>query len=282
MTLSLLSIFAFAATGAAAGLIGALVGIGGGIIIVPTLVLFFGLDIKVAVAASLVSIVASSTSAGSVYVGKGLANMRLAMILEVATTLGGISGGLIALWIAPNLVSGIFGALLLVIAGLMLKTSSPRAVVLPLPNTGPRALTGVYFDEYQKKTVEYTIVGIPFGCGVSYFAGILSGLLGIGGGFIKVPAMNLGMNVPMIVATATSNFMIGVTAISSLFVYFARGYVQPLVAAPIAVGVVGGAFIGTKISSKISPLLLKRVFSVILFLIAVQMLLRATGVLGGS
>lgn len=279
MILTFTTVLAFAVAGLFAGIVGALVGVGGGIIVVPTLVIGFGVDIKIAVAASLVAVVASSTAAGSVYLGKGLSNMRLAMILEVATTLGGICGGLLAVMIAPDLVSRIFGGLLIVVAGLMLrdtlkkKEESETAHVTP----GPHSLTGTYYDEFKKRPISYTVVRLPLGIVVSYFAGILSGLLGVGGGFVKVPAMNMGMNVPMKVASATSNFMIGVTAISSLFVYFARGFVQPLIAAPVAIGVVGGAFIGTKIAAKISPTLLKRVFAVLLFFIALNMIYRSLG-----
>lgn len=282
MTLTLATVFALAASGLLAGAVGALVGVGGGIIVVPTLVIGFGVDIKIAVASSLVAVVASSTAAGSVYVGKGLSNMRLAMVLEVATTLGGICGGLLAVWIAPDLVSGLFGLLLIVVAGLMLRDTlrgRPEAAVQAIA-PGARSITGVYHD--RGRDIPYTVVRLPLGIAVSYVAGILSGLLGVGGGFVKVPAMNMGMNVPMKVATATSNLMIGVTAISSLFVYLARGFVQPLVAAPVALGVVGGALIGTRIAARISPTLLKRVFAVLLFLIAVQMMLRGTGVVGGD
>ncbi|MBX3016825.1 MAG: sulfite exporter TauE/SafE family protein [Bdellovibrionaceae bacterium] len=283
MVLSISTLLALTASGLLAGLVGALVGVGGGIIVVPTLVIGFGLDIKIAVAASLVAVVASSTAASSVYVGKGLSNMRLGMILEVATTLGGICGGLLAVWIAPDLISMIFGALLVFIAGLMLRDSLRPKTETPVLAASSHAssLGGEYYDDFQKRTIAYNVRRLPLGFAVSYFAGILSGLLGVGGGFIKVPAMNMGMNVPMKVATATSNLMIGVTAISSLFVYFARGFVQPLIAAPVAVGVVGGALLGTKIAARISPKMLKRVFSILLFFIAIQMILRSAGVLGG-
>nr|HRO67565.1 sulfite exporter TauE/SafE family protein [Pseudobdellovibrionaceae bacterium] len=292
MEISVPIILALGVSGAFAGLLGAVLGIGGGIVIVPSLVLFFGFDIKIAVACSLVSVVASSTSASSVYVGKGLANMRLGMLLEVATTLGGIAGGLLALVIAPNLLSGIFGVVMVGIAILTFRKREASAA-LPTevtPALGEAAaavssgsmdagsvsvpdgfLSGVYYDAYRKASVHYRVRNLPLGGAISFVAGVLSGLLGVGGGFMKVPAMNLGMGVPMKVAAATSNFMIGVTAISSLFVYFAKGLVVPLIAAPVALGVVGGALVGTSVAQKISPGSLKKIFAVVLILVAVQM-----------
>lgn len=294
MLIEFATVGALAAAGLCAGAIGALVGVGGGIIVVPTLVIGFGLDIRIAVASSLIAVVASSTAAGSVYVGKGLSNMRLAMFLEIATTLGGISGGLIAVYVSAGSIAAVFGALLIIVAALMVRDTfaSPRragdALNSSIPELGDSATSGPagqmdgdFYDEYEKRHVHYRVRRLPLGFGISYLAGILSGLLGVGGGFMKVPAMNMGMHVPMKVATATSNFMIGVTAVSSLFVYFARGYVHPLIAAPVAVGVVGGALFGTRIAARISPVQLKRVFAVLLILIALQMMINGGGMSGG-
>ncbi|MBX3040373.1 MAG: sulfite exporter TauE/SafE family protein [Bdellovibrionaceae bacterium] len=285
MEIGIPTILALAASGALAGLLGAVLGIGGGIVIVPTLVLLFGFDIKIAVACSLVSVVASSTSASSVYVGKGLANMRLGMLLEVATTLGGIAGGFLALILSPNLLSGIFGVVMIGIAIVTFRktessASIPAAAVEGAPSApedSPGYLSGTYYDAYRKSLIHYKVWNIPFGGLISFVAGVLSGLLGVGGGFMKVPAMNIAMGVPIKVAAATSNFMIGVTAISSLFVYFAKGFVYPLVAAPVALGVVGGALVGTSVAQKISPWILKKIFAVVLVVIALQMVLKAWG-----
>lgn len=285
MILSVPVVLALVTSGALAGLLGALVGIGGGLIVVPVLVLGFGLDIKIAIASSLIVVVASSTASGSVYVGKGLTNLRLGMLLEVATTIGGITGGLIAVYISPSTISGMFAVLMVVTCLLILRTKD--SVKIPEETAGNSVksgregagkLSGSYFDPYLKSVVQYEVTNVPLGSFISFFAGILSGLLGVGGGFIKVPAMALGMKVPMKVAAATSNFMIGVTAVSSLFVYFASGFVQPIIAAPVALGVVGGALYGTSVAQKISPKLLRKIFAVILILVAVQMFLKAVGV----
>ena len=268
-----------------------MVGIGGGIILVPTLVLAYGIDIKIAVATSLVAVVATSTAAGSVYVGKGLSNMRLGMTLEIATTLGGISGGLLAVLISPNLLAGLFGGMMIVTAALTLRSRDSHAAKTPAKPTASEEpvaamegheekgrLAGSYYDPFHRATVHYEAVRLWLGAAVSFIAGILSGMLGVGGGFLKVPAMNLGMRVPIKVAAATSNFMIGVTAISSLFVYFARGLVHPYIAAPIAVGIVCGALSGTKLAHVVSPKVLRTILAIVLILVAVQMILKATGV----
>ncbi|AGH95955.1 hypothetical protein A11Q_1739 [Pseudobdellovibrio exovorus JSS] len=268
-------------------------GVGGGIIVVPILVLAFGFDIKVAVVSSLFAVVASSTAAGSVYVGKGLANMRLGMWLEVATTLGGIAGGLVAVFVSSHLITMIFSFLMMIIAFLVFRakdktktvkfdgTEDSKTVMIESQEDA-HSLSGSYYDVSSRSTIHYQVERSFLGSIISFFAGMLSGLLGVGGGFIKVPAMHLGMNVPIKVATATSNFMIGVTAISSLFVYFMKGMVYPLVAAPVAIGVVGGALYGTTLAQKISAALMKKVFAILLVLVAVQMLLSAMGVKFGQ
>jgi len=285
--------------GAASGLLGALVGIGGGVIVVPALVLGFGYDIKIAVATSLVTVVATSSTAGSVWVGKGLANMRLGMSLEVATTLGGLSGGLLATFISPTALSALFGAMMGVTSALLLrKERAPRpgaggastavrseaaarnalGTREPDGHEEPRALAGSYFEAEQGALVHYRVERLWLGSAISFTAGILSGMLGVGGGFIKVPAMHLGMRVPIKVAAATSNFMIGVTAISSLFVYLARGLVHPAIAAPVALGTVAGSFAGTRLAKRVTARALKRLLAGVLILVALQMILKAAGV----
>jgi uncharacterized protein len=272
--------------GVSAGCLGAIVGIGGGIVIVPILVLGFDIDIRIAVATSLVAVVATSTAAGSAYVGSGLSNMRLGMTLEIATTIGGITGGLIAVLISPSALSGIFAVMMVVTAVL---TARRVEVEHPVEEVGeasdgatgweePGTLRGAYYDAGSVALVRYRAERLGIGSSVSFLAGTVSGLLGVGGGFLKVPAMALGMRVPIKVAAATSNFMIGVTAIASLFVYFARGYVHPLTAAPVALGVVGGAMLGTVAASKVSPRVLQRILVAVLVVVAIQMALKAVGV----
>ncbi len=273
-----------AGVGAFAGALGAVIGIGGGVLLVPALTLLFDVPPHIAVATSLVGVIATSTAAGSVYVGTGVANMRLGMALEIATTLGGMLGGLAAIRIAPNTLALIFGILVVGVALLIVRGRDPEAPSSdedkdrePAP-TGWEVhgrLAGAYYDERQRRLVHYEPSRWPFGAGISLLAGVVSGLLGVGGGFLKVPAMALGMRVPIRVAAATSNFMIGVTAIASLFIYFQRGFLEPMLAAPVAIGVVAGSLAATRIAGKLPRRALRRLTAVVLLIVAVEMILHA-------
>jgi uncharacterized protein len=283
--LSLATIAALFAAGVGAGWLGAWIGIGGGTVLVPTFVLAFGFDPKIAVATSLLTVIATSTAAGSVYIGRGTSNTRLAMGLEIATTIGGMLGGLLAVLIPSHVLAGIFGVVMGVTAISMLRWSKVKESGefepsdTPVEGTeAPGTLAGTYYDEVRRGLVHYHPVRLYAGSAIALLAGAVSGLLGVGGGFLKVPAMNLGMEVPIKVAVATSNFMIGVTAAASVFVYFGRGFVHPLIVAPVALGVVGGALLGTVHSGRASHASLKRVIAGVLILVAVQMGLRAFGV----
>jgi uncharacterized membrane protein YfcA len=271
--------------GAVAGWLGALVGIGGGVILVPTLVMLFHVPIHVAIATSLASVIATSTAAGSAYVSTGLTNMRLGMTLEVATSLGGLTGGIVAARASKSFLSGLFGVMLLITAFLLWRKPEHQAEGASTSRSHPRqegwetakSLAGGYYDEYLQRTVSYRARRLALGSGIAAMAGVVSGLLGVGGGFIKVPAMTLGMSVPMRVAAATSNFMIGVTALSSFVVYWARGYVEPGLCAPLVAGVALGSVAGTVSSGHFSPGVLRLVLAVVLALVSVQMVLRAFG-----
>jgi uncharacterized membrane protein YfcA len=288
MALTPLTVVALALLGLGAGTLGALVGVGGGIIVVPTLVLAFHVDIRTAISTSLVAVVATSTAAGSVYVGRGLTNMRLAMTLEIFTTLGGITGGLLAVLVSPQALAALFGVIMGVTAALLLRGSDPARRAggggtapsgpAPIGEEHPGRLAGSYYDAHAERLIEYHAVRLPLGGAVSALAGMISGMLGVGGGFLKVPAMALGMNVPIKVAAATSNFMIGVTAIASLFIYLARGYVAPLIAAPVALGVTAGALAGTRMAGRVSGRLLRRILSVVVIVVGIEMFLKALGV----
>ncbi len=292
MTLDLPTTLALLALGLVAGGLGALLGLGGGVLVVPALVLGFGVDIRVAVATSLVAVVATSTAAGSVTTGRGLANLRLGMTLEVFTTLGGIAGSLAALAVPQQALGAVLGVLLLVTATLLLRG---REAATPKPGTPQRGdaveasgveahgqLAGEYYDAHQGALVPYRVERVALGAAVSFVAGVLSGLLGIGGGFLKVPAMTLGMKVPFKVAAATSTFMIGVTAATSLFIYFSKGLLLPALAGPVALGVVGGALAGTAMARRVSATLLRRALAVVVLLVAGQLLWRALGVGRGA
>jgi len=271
--------------GLGAGWLGALVGIGGGVVIVPTLVLGFGLDIRFAVAASLVAVIATSTSAGSVYLGRGITNTRLGMTLEVATTIGGMTGGLVAALVPVDVITALFAGVMSVTAVLVLRGAGHPTLrlveTMAVDEVGweePGMLAGAYVDEARGGLVRYRAKRLWVGSAVSLLAGSVSGMLGVGGGFLKVPAMNLGMDVPVKVAAATSNFMIGVTAAASVFIYFQRGYLEPLVAVPVALGVVGGSLVATRMASAAPPRLVKRILAAALVVVAVEMGLRALGV----
>lgn len=283
MVLTAASLIALALVGVCAGLVGALVGIGGGLVIVPVLLYGFSFPPHASVAASLVSVVATSTSASTVYVKSGLANMRLGMSLEVATTLGGLTGGLLAAQLSGTTLSAVFGVVMGITAVLMFRgrDTASKAAKRPPSMTSARgweehgALAGGYVDERTGDVIAYRAERLPLGMLVSFVAGGLSGLLGIGGGFLKVPAMSLGMRVPIRVATATSNFMLGVTASTSLFVYFAHGDVHPRMCAPIAVGVVLGALAGARLMSRVPVKLLRTLVAVVLLVVGAQMLWKA-------
>ena len=288
MILGPLTLVALALCGAGAGTLGALVGIGGGVLMIPLLTLGFGVDLRVATATSLVAVVATSTASGSVYVGNGLANMRLGMTLEVATSLGGVAGGLLSATLSTAVLARLLAVLMVVTAVLMLRrpgkppapaTSGdvPAPGVVPTPGPRRSPLDGAYYDERERTLVSYRPVRVLLGSGIALVAGVLSGLLGVGGGFLKVPAMNLGMRVPLRVAAATSNFMIGVTASASLFVYFARGLVHPLIAAPVVIGVAGGSLLGTRIARSASSTVLRYVLAALMAAVAVQLTVKGAG-----
>lgn len=285
MTIAAGVIAGLVSLGAAAGTLGALVGIGGGVVLVPALVLLFGFDFRVAVAISLVAVIATSTAAGSVYVAAGQTNMRLGMTLEVATTMGGIAGGLLATVVPTTVLALLLAGILAMTAVLLLRERGERGQADDAHTTShggsgyeePGRLAGGFVDERTGDLIGYEARRLWLGSVVSAAAGTVSGLLGVGGGFLKVPAMHLGMRVPVKVAAATSNFMIGVTALSSFAVYLARGDVHPYPAALVAVGVTGGSLLGTRLQGRASPMVLQYVLAAVLALVAVQLVVRAVG-----
>ncbi len=243
-----------------AGIFGALLGLGGGVFLVPMLSLLFGFDIHVAIGASIVGVIATSSGAASAYLRDHLTNVRLGMSLELATTVGALIGGTIAGYLGHDALAILFGLVLLYTAFSMARGNPELAREGPSPQ--PNATDGV---DYQPSHY-------PAGLSVAAFAGSISGLLGIGGGIIKVPAMYLFMGVPLRIAAATSNFMVGVTAAASAFVYYARGDIHPLVAGPTALGVYTGALLGTRLSHRLRNRWLELLFVVILLGVAVSMI----------
>jgi uncharacterized membrane protein YfcA len=262
-----------------AGLLGALIGLGGGILIVPMLTLVFGLPIQYAIGASIISVIATSSGAAAAYVRDHLTNLRIGMFLEVATTTGAICGAFLAGILASNILFIIFGVVLLVsVAPLIFRLGEELPKGVRNDQWARKLkLASTYPDEHLGKNVSYQVTHTPLGLGMMYVAGLVSGLLGIGSGTFKVLAMDTVMRLPMKVSTTTSNFMIGVTAAASAGIYFMRGDVIPVVAAPVALGILLGAVIGARVLTHLSNRTLRLIFIPVLAIIAIQMVLRGTG-----
>ncbi len=261
-------------SGLLTGVLGALLGTGGGVFLIPILVMGLGVPMHYAVATSIVSVIATSSAAAAVNVQKGTVNMPLGMTLEIATALGAISGGLTAGLLAASTLEILFAVVLIPTAIAMWRKpeSAPPPAGTGLP--APGLLDAHYIDEATGEQVGYQVRQLWAGLSVSFVAGNLSGLLGIGGGVFKVPAIHLLCGVPMKAAAATSNFMIGVTAAASAFLYFGRGEIRPALTAGIVLGVLAGTVLGTGLSRYYRGSQLRRAFAVLLALVAVQMLLR--------
>jgi uncharacterized membrane protein YfcA len=277
LTLFVAGIF-LAAVGA--GLLGSLVGLGGGILIVPLLTIGFGFDIRLAIGASIVSVIATSSGAAAAYVRDHLTNVRVAMFLELATSIGAVTGALVATRLNPRVLFFLFGFILLFSIVPMVKKLGeeiPAQVTDDALSTRLH-LASYYPDHALNQTVSYSVTRVPLGFGMMYVAGVVSGLLGIGSGALKVLAMDTAMRIPMKVSSATSNFMIGVTAAASAGIYFWRGDVVPLIAAPVALGVLLGASAGARLLPRIESRIVRGLFLVALAAVAVQMLLRGLGI----
>lgn len=259
-----------------AGFLGSLLGIGGGIIVVPALTLLLGIDIRYAVGASIVSVIATSSGAAAAYVRERMTNLRVAMFLEVATTTGAITGALIAGFINPHWLYIIFAAVMGYSAVVMFRKRHEivAAVVPPDALADRLRLHSGYFDQSLGRRVEYRVTRTPLGLVLMYIAGITSGLLGIGSGGLKVPAMDIGMRLPIKVSSATSNFMIGVTAAASAGVYFARGDINPFIAAPVAAGVLSGATTGSRLLGRTQSSVIRVIFVLVLVWVSIEMLMK--------
>jgi uncharacterized protein len=271
--------------GAGTGVLGAILGTGGGVFLIPLLVLVFGVEMHFAVATSIVTVVATSCAVASANVERGTANMRLGMTLEIATSLGAIVGGLTVAGMDPRILEALFAVVLIPTAIMMWRGRTERAAEnpdspatespSPTPSTESLGALGQrYFDPQLGRDVAYRVKNLSGGLGISFIAGILSGMLGIGGGVFKVPALHLLCGMPIKAAAATSNFMIGVTATASAFLYFGRGEVRPAMTAAIVLGVLSGSFIGSLVNQKIGGKLINRTFAVLLACVAVQMMVR--------
>ena len=262
-----------------AGLIGALAGVGGGILVIPALTIGFGVDIHLAVGASIVSVIATSSGAASAYVRDRMTNMRIGMFLELATTTGAVCGALLAAIVAPAFLYLLLGLVLLGSAAMQISRLGEET-----PPAGPPSalairlrLTDSYPDRKLGREVPYSARRIPLGFVLMWLAGVVSGLLGIGSGVLKVLAMDGAMRLPMKVGSATSNFMIGVTAAASAGIYLARGDVDPLIAGPVALGVLTGAVAGARLIQHISNRSVRLVFLPVLVVVGLETMARGLG-----
>jgi hypothetical protein len=264
----------------AAGVVGALAGVGGGILIVPALTLLFGIDIRLAIGASIVSVIATSSGAAAAYVRDRLTDMRVGMFLELATTTGAVVGALLAAIVAPGLLYILLGMVLLGSAGMQVVRLGEEVPpdVEPSGLAARLRLVSSYPDARLGREVPYAARRVPLGFALMWGAGVVSGLLGIGSGALKVVAMDGAMRLPMKVSSATSNFMIGVTAAASAGIYLARGDVDPTLVAPVALGVLAGATLGARLLPRLSNRHVRWVFLPVLVVIGIQTLLRGLGV----
>ncbi|MGH9401481.1 MAG: sulfite exporter TauE/SafE family protein [Terriglobia bacterium] len=267
-----------------AGFFGALLGVGGGVFIVPVMVLMFHLPMKVAVAASLVSVIATSNAGGSSYVDQHITNLRLGMFLEIATTIGALSGSILALYLKDWLMLAIFAVMLGFMGYVSFATRNlddqriargEFALACPDRLSAYLDLRGVYYDEALGQKVDYVVTGTPAGTGIALLAGVASGLLGVGGGVLKVSAMNQYMNVPMKVSVGTSKLMIGVTAAVGSILFFLAGLIHFYVVAPIALGTTLGAETGTRIMNRLHSAALKWLFAALITYLAYGMMAKA-------
>ena len=253
-----------------AGLLGALTGLGGGVVIVPALVLLFHVDLRYAIGASLISVIATSSGAAVAYVREGFSNVRIGMFLEVATTVGAVGGAYLAARVSTQAIGIIFGVTLLYSAWSSFREPHSETTHPPGALAEKLRLTGDYPTKNGSQA--YVAENVPAGFGIMFIAGLLSGLLGIGSGAVKVLAMDHVMKLPFKVSTTTSNFMIGVTAAASAGIYVGRGYVAPGLAAPVMLGVLAGSLLGAHLLVRIRVPVLRVVFAVVIVALGVEMI----------
>lgn len=271
------NIWLLGGTGLFAALVGSMLGVGGGFIIVPILTLFAHLPIKAAIGSSLIAIVANASIAASRYLRLKFTNIKLGLLMCCATVPGAIVGGLLAGIFAPAILSALFGLVQLYVAYSMVTRQdiSPQANESFVLNNTDTLNTATYYDRTMSKFVDYRIARIPQGLCGSFLAGALSSLLGIGGGIVQVPVMSIIMTVPVKVAIGTSTFIMTLTTAVGALVYYYQGYIQPFVIAPLLLGIVPGALLGTALTERIETTKLRRAFGILLLVTAILMFLKA-------
>jgi len=282
LTLDLMNVLEFTflvwAGSLVAGFLGSLTGLGGGVVLVPLLTIFFHVDLRYAIGASLVSVIATSSGSAAAYVKEGFSNIRIGMFLEIATTLGALFGAYLTAKVPANAIAIIF-AIVLLYSAYVSRRTRPRTDTEepPDPQATKLKMNGSFPDTSGVR--QYNVYHVPTGFGVMWIAGALSGLLGIGSGALKVVAMDQAMKIPFKVSTTTSNFMIGVTAAASAGVYLSRGYIDPSLAMPVMIGVLIGSLMGTRVLVKTQTKRLRLVFSVVIVLLGLEMMFK--GLTGG-
>ena len=265
------------AVAAGAAVLGSMLGLGGGIFMVPIFTLFFGVDQKLAIGASAIAVATNSVVGSSVHLRSRFTNLRLAMLLQVTTAFGAIVGALVGIAADPRLVNAVFGAILIAAAVSMLRQGQSAP---PPASAGgdPLRLGASYHDPATDRMVRYVPEQVPAGLAVSLGSGVISGMLGIGGGVVMVPAMNVLMRVPLKAAAGTSSFMVGITAVATATVFYAQGKIDPAVAIPALLGILLGAQVGSQLTRRLRTRSLVVVFVLILFYLGGSLLLRAAGI----
>lgn len=260
-----------------AGLLGSLTGLGGGVVVIPVLTLCFGVDFHYAVGAALVASIATSSGSGSAYVKEGVTNIRLGMFLEIATTIGAVCGAAVAIYLNSNTIAIIYGGVLVLTAAMQQRRKSDHDGVVG-SETARRLKLFSSWPQKDGTMKHYQLRHVGGGFSVMYVAGVLSGILGIGSGVLKVIAMDGIMKVPFKVSTTTSNFMMGVTACASAVIYVQRGNIVPGMACPVMIGVLFGALTGAKLLKRLDVRLLRRIFCIVILMVAANMIYQgATG-----
>lgn len=260
-----------------AGLLGSLTGLGGGVVVIPVLTLCFGVDFHYAVGAALVASIATSSGSGSAYVKEGVTNIRLSMFLEIATTIGAVCGAAVAIYLNSNTIAIIYGGVLVLTAIMQQRRKSDHDGVVGSEMARRLKLFGSW-PQKDGTMKNYQLRHVGGGFSVMYVAGVLSGILGIGSGVLKVIAMDGIMKVPFKVSTTTSNFMMGVTACASAVIYVQRGNIVPGMACPVMIGVLFGALTGAKLLKRLDVRLLRRIFCIVILMVAANMIYQgATG-----
>jgi len=289
VALTEINLWALSGIGLVAGLLGSTLGVGGGIFIVPMLTLALHLPIHTAIGSSLVAIVATSCTAASIYTKNRLTNVKLGLLLETATTPGALVGGFVVALLASSALSALFGVILVYVAYTMVAGRPLGAKDSPSElnsaehdnafTNSSNWLGSSYYDRNLDKRVTYRVTHIREGLGAGFFAGGLSSLLGVGGGIVQVPIMNLVMGLPMKPTIATSSFMIAITSTVGALIHYYHGYIYPIIVAPLIIGVFVGARLGTELAQRTGGMLLRRVFGVFLFITAVLMFCRAANLI---